>query len=92
MQAVKCEDYLWWSRFVVLCVAHRANGNSLTVQEWQHFLVRKLRKYHVLSEDIMGEEGAMLDPTPVDLGDGRGAVDFLNLRSEDLAYCSRIAS
>lgn len=54
-----------------------AMGNSLTVQEWQRFLVRKLRKYHVLSEDIPGEEDVPLDPTPIDLGDGRGAVDSL---------------
>ena len=52
-------------------------GNSLTVQEWQRFLVRKLRKYHVLSEDIPCEENVPLDPTPIDLGDGRGAVDSL---------------
>ena len=32
-----------------------AMGNSLTVQEWQRFLVRKLRKYYVLSEDIPGD-------------------------------------
>ena len=31
----------------------------------------------MLSEDIPGEEDVPLDPTPIDLGDGRGAVDSL---------------
>ena len=34
---------------------------------------------HALSEDIPGDEGAVLDPTPIDLGDGRGAVDSLEV-------------
>ena len=52
-------------------------GNSVTVHEFKRFLVRKLRKYKVLSEDIPGEDGVALDSTPIDLGDGGGAVDSL---------------